>query len=549
MKRVISLWFPRLSTDRLARLDSQWRERPGATLASVSGGQRLASVNEAAQRAGLYRQLKLADARAMLPELRVVAEDIGTDKRLLEKLAAWCDRYTPWVALDDMPDQAGYGLFLDISGCAHLFGGGDKGEAELLKDLMQRVEKLGFTCRAGLADTAGAAWAMAHFGTGTRAQRILPPGGQRQALAELQVEALRLPAEAIDTLNRLGLRRIGDLYSLPRAPLTNRFGPIALARLDQALGRIPETIEPRRPTPPFRCRLAFAEPIGRPEDIAAATSRLLASLGSQLESAGMGARQIELVLYRIDGSFERCEIGTSQPSRDADHLLRLFAEPLGQIDAGFGVELMLLTARAADPFVGRQKSLEQGEGSDDGKVDELIDRLTAKLGSDRVIRLIPRQSHIPERAVQRVSASAPVTGGTGAARSAVALAQDWRVFARPDPARAAPVRPVRLLANPEPIDVTAPVPDDPPLQFRWRQQAHRVVRVDGPERLANEWWREADATAANLLHAIPPVRDYYRIEAEDGQRYWIYRDGPFNSVVGAAGTLRTARWYLHGFCA
>jgi protein ImuB len=481
----------------------------------------------------------------MLPELRVVAEDIGADKRLLEKLASWCDRYTPWVALDDMPDQAGYGLFLDITGCAHLFGGGDSGEAELLKDLLGRVEKLGFACRAGLADTAGAAWAMAHFGTSTRAERIVPPGGQRQALAELEIAALRLPAEAIDTFNRLGLRRIGDLYSLPRAPLTNRFGPLVVARLDQALGRMVENITPRRPTPPFRCRLAFAEPIGRPEDIAAATSRLLASLGSQLESAGQGARQLELVLYRVDGSFERCEIGTSQPSRDAEHLLRLFAEPLSQIDAGFGVELMLLTARAADPFVARQHSLQQGEGNDESKVDELIDRLSARLGADRVIRLVPRHSHLPERAVQRITASAVAGGGT---RSAVALAQDWRIFARPTATRAAPVRPVRLLATPEPIDVTAPVPDDPPLQFRWRQQAHRVVRVDGPERLANEWWREESASPQTMLSTTPPVRDYYRIEAEDGQRYWIYRDGPFNSIA-TAGSLRTARWYLHGFCA
>jgi protein ImuB len=544
MKRVISLWFPRLSTDRLARLDPNWRGRPAATLASISGGQRLACVNEAAQRVGLHRNLKLADARAILPELQVTPEDIGADKRLLERLASWCDRYTPWVALDEMPDQPGYGLFLDISGCAHLFGGGDKGESILLNDLVTRLEKVGFTCRTGLADTAGAAWAMAHANDGARAQRIVAPGGQRQALAELEVAALRLPQEAIETLNKLGLRRIGDLYSLPRAPLTNRFGPLVLARLDQALGRSVENIEPRRPTPPFRCRLAFAEPIGKPEDIAAATSRLLASLGSQLESAGMGARQIELVLYRVDGSFERCEIGTSQPSRDADHLLRLFTEPLGQVDAGFGVELMLLTARSAERFSGKQTSLQQGE-NEDGKADELIDRLTARLGPDRVIRLMPRQSHIPERAVQRVSASnAAVNGGM---RSAVALKEDWRIFTQPTATRAPAIRPVRLLATPEPIDVTAPVPDDPPLQFRWRQQAHRVVRVDGPERLANEWWREQDQQPAAMLNATPSVRDYYRIEAEDGQRYWIYRDGPFNSIAGAGGT-RTARWYLHGFC-
>jgi protein ImuB len=315
------------------------------------------------------------------------------------------------------------------------------------------------------------------------------------------------------------------------------------------LGRLEETIEPRRPAPPFRCRMAFAEPIGRPDDIAAATGRLLATLCGQLESAGMGARRIELSLHRVDGSLAHTEIGTSRPSRDPDHLMRLFNEPLAQLDSGFGVELMILSARIAQPLAHRQTALPKTglsgrdavtatQGDEEEKaVGELVDRLTGRLGATNVIRLVPQQSHLPERAQRRIPAAR-----SGGFRSDGALAlqhQQWAGFAS---LRA--LRPVRLLVEPEPIDVTAPVPDDPPLQFTWRQTNHRVVKVDGPERLAHEWWRGPVATPAAATVA---VRDYYRIETEDGQRYWVYRDGPFNAPPQTGG--RTARWYLHGLCA
>lgn len=554
MKRVISLWLPRLSTDRLARRAPQWRAQPAATVASVSGGQRLAAVNEAAHRAGAHPGMRLADARALLPSLLTTQEDPAADHRLLEKLASWCDRYTPWVALDDTPAEIvvqGGGLWLDITGCAHLFGQGELGEKLLLDDLLSRLQGFGFSCRAALADTAGAAWAVAHY-TERREDRLLPPGGQRSAIAGLPVAALRLPPDTVEPLQRLGLRRIADLYPLPRAPLMQRFGASLTMRLDQALGRQEETIEPRRPAPPFRCRMAFAEPIGRPEDIAAATGRLLAALASQLESAGMGARQIELSLHRVDGSLAHTQIGTSRPSRDPNHLMRLFAEPLGQLDSGFGVELMILSARAVQPLDHRQSTLPTGilpagdltsgsvadgtfvDSEAEKAVGELVDRLTSRLGAGNVVRLMPHQSHVPERAQRRLAAHSqalPVDG-------ALALKREWAGFAA---LRA--LRPVRLLVEPEPIDVTAPVPDDPPLQFIWRRTSHRVVKVEGPERIANEWWHGGKGLTA-LTSA---VRDYYRIETEDGQRYWVYRDGPFNAALQLGG--RIARWFLHGLCA
>lgn len=493
--------------------------------------------------------MRLADARALLPGLLTTQEDPAADRRLLEKLASWCDRYTPWVALDDTPAEIaaqGGGLWLDITGCAHLFGRDELGEKLLLDDLLSRLQGFGFSCRAALADTAGAAWAVAHY-TERREDRLLPPGGQRSAIAGLPVTALRLPTETVETLHRLGLRRIADLYPLPRAPLMQRFGAQLTMRLDQALGRQEETIEPRRPAAAFRCRMAFAEPIGRQEDIAAATGRLLAALASQLESAGMGARQMELSLHRVDGSLAHTQIGTSRPSRDANHLMRLFAEPLAQLDSGFGVELMILSARTVQPLGHRQGALRAhhmaapdivagavANGEEEKALGELVDRLTSRLGTGNVVRLMPQQSHVPERAQRRLAAHSqalPIEG-------ALALKREWAGYAA---LRA--LRPVRLLVEPEPIDVTAPVPDDPPLQFTWRRTSHRVVKVDGPERIANEWWH-GSRNAPALTSA---VRDYYRVETEDGQRYWVYRDGPFNAAPQLGG--RTARWFLHGLCA
>lgn len=557
MKRVISLWFPRLATDRLARRSVLWRTRPAATISTASGGPLLAAVNEPAHRAGLRPGQRLTDARALLPELLVAAANGEADRALLERLAEWCDRYTPWVALDETDPAIGIdgaGLWLDITGCSHLFGGGDAGEQHLFEDLLARLQGHGFTCRGAIADTPGAAWAAARFAE-RRESLIVAPAGQREALADLPMAGLRLPAETIETLYRLGLRRIGDLYPMARGPLASRFGTLPLQRLDQALGREDESIEPRRPAPPFRTRIAFAEPVGRAEDVTAAAGRLLDALCRQLEHAGMGARRLELVAHRVDGTLATAAIGTSQPSRDPAHLLRLFGDSLGQIDCGFGVELIMLAARAVDPFAATQAQLDdralslagaaaqlgQQVGHQVGQaVGELVDRLATRLGSASVFRLIPRASHVPERATRRQAAMDGTQGGREAGgRAAGWRDADWTRHA------AAISRPVRLLTRPEPIDVTAPVPDDPPMQFRWRRETHRVVRTDGPERLANEWWR-SDRSPVALVRDNASVRDYYRIEDEGGRRYWIYRDGPLNGLPGAGANTR---WFLHGFCA
>jgi protein ImuB len=549
MKRIVSLWFPKLSTDRLARISKKdWSDRAAATVVWHDGCPRLAAVNPHARAASLRPRMRLADARALLPDLVTVAGEPQADLRLIEAIAGWCDRYTPWVAIDPMGgaladdiertySAGGFGgdagLLLDVTGCTHLFGEGEAGERALLADLVTRLARRDLSCRAAMADTAGAAWALARFAE-RQADLYCPTGGQRDALAPLPVEGLRLDAPILETFLKLGLRRIGDLYPMPRAPLARRFGDQPLNRLDQALGTLAEPIEPRRIPPAFRTRLAFAEPIGRAEDIAAATSRLLAALCRQFEQAGVGARQLEIALYRVDGSVDRTAIGTSRPNRDNPKLMKLFEERLGELDPGFGVELMILAAPEVEAWSGTQDALPDqnapGVASGvDGTID-LADRLALRLGAENVVRLLSRDSHLPER-VQVAAAVSSKPAAPGA----------WRRVADLKGAR-----PTRLLQRPEPVEVTAFVPDDPPSVFRWRRHAHRIVRADGPERIANEWWRPRSDGTHPPAGSLPPVRDYYRVEDDDGGRFWLFRDGPYQL---AANGQPTARWFLHGFCA
>jgi protein ImuB len=492
--------------------------------------------------------MRLADSRALVPDLITTAGEPQADRRLIERVANWCDRYTPWVAIDPLGgaiaeegteacSAGGFGgdagLLLDVSGCAHLFGRDEAGERALLADLVERLSRHDLTCRAAMADTAGAAWALARFAE-RQADLFCPQHGQRAALAALPVEGLRVEAPILETFLKLGLRRIGDLYPLPRAPLARRFGDQPLTRLDQALGTLAEPIEPRRPAPAFRTRLAFAEPIGRSEDIAAGTSRLLAALCRQFEQAGVGARKLEIALYRVDGSVDRTAVGTSRPNRDNPKLMKLFEEKLGELDPGFGVELMILAAPEVEAWNGTQDALPDSGAlaaslGEDGTVD-LADRLALRLGEENVVRLLPRDSHLPERVQTTAAVSAKAAPASAWARVAALKG----------------ARPTRLLQRPEPVDVTAFVPDDPPSVFHWRRHAHRIVRAEGPERLADEWWRPRPDGSRPPANIVPPFRDYYRVEDDDGGRFWLFRDGAYTS---AANGRPTARWFLHGFCA
>ena len=497
---------------------------PLATVAAISGGVRITAVDHAATAGGVAPGQPLADARAVLPGLLVADADPAGDRRALAMLADWSGRYTPWTAMDNTDDQCSGrkpgdgGLWLDITGCAHLMGG----EAALLADLTGRLTGLGLAAVAAAADTPGAAWAIARFVDNGPLVRRVPTGETRSAIAPLPVAALRLPAATSAGLQRVGLRRVGDLIDRPRAPLAARFGTAVTTRLDQALGTVDEPLSPRRPPPALRVRLAFAEPIGRTEDIARATRHLMNDLTDRLAAARLGVRRLELAAYRADGTATLVDAGTSRPTRDPDHLWRLLRDKLGALDPGFGVDVMALAAVVADPLLPTQGTFEPGCETDDG-IAQLVDRLGSRLGTANVVRLAARASHLPERACRPLPALAADPGVPPSG----ALAGDQR------PRRP---RPVHLLPSPEPIEVVAPVPDGPPALMRWRRVAHRIVAAEGPERIGTEWWLED--RGHDPRHTGQP-RDYYRVELADGRRLWVFRAGRFHPG-------EPPRWYLHG---
>jgi protein ImuB len=512
-----------------------------ATVASGRGGLRIVAVDAVARSGGIQPGLPLADARALLPILSALPADPAADKRALTEIADWCVRYTPWTAIDredGHPGEfgAGAGLWLDVSGCAHLFGG----EAALLRDLLTRLEGLGFAAIAAVAESAGAAWAIARFAGKSIA--IVREGAVATALAPLPVQGLRLPPEVAAALQRIGLRRIGDLLSLPRAPLTARFGDILLRRLDQALGSLDEPLSPRLPPPLFRARLAFAEPIGRTEDVTAALDHLLVDLCARLEATHKGARRAELAAFRTDGTVARAAVGTSRPTRTPCHLRRLFAEKLDGLDLGFGIEVMTLGAVVVDPLAPAQPMIGlEAETSRAENLAQLIDRLRNRLGSNAVVRLTEHPSHIPERACREMPAMAgfptlPSPQPSPAGRGRLAQREGEGKTADNEDHRSRQPRPVHLLASPEPIEVIAPVPDGPPVLFRWRRIRYLIARAEGPERIGPEWWL---ADGGHNVEALSRIRDYYRVEDNDGLRFWIYREGFFRPD-------RPPRWYLHG---
>jgi protein ImuB len=507
-RRIVSLWLPDLPTDRLSRRRPDWRARPLAVIAEL-GTLLVVAVNRAAEDEGLRPGMTLADGRALVPDLNAQPFAPAEDAAALAGLADWCVRYTPWAAPGGAEGSGG-GVWLDITGCAHLWGG----EAALIADLVERVARAGYAARAAVADTPGAAWAWARFGD--PAAPALPPGAQRDRLAPLPVAGLRLDAASQATLDGLGLRRIGDLYDLPRAAFGARLGAHTVRRLDQALGLVAEPIAPRRPVVPYRVVHHAAEPLVEPAGIAARLRELLDGLAARLLAERLGVRRLRLVACRSDASVAELVVGTHAASRDPAHLFRLFAEPLAGLDAGFGIETLTLAAEAVEPLAPAQRLLPQSGAARTGdaqgalELGQLFDTLEARLGPGRVRRLVPHASHIPERAVRRVAAAEATEDAT------------WPAD-RP--------RPVRLLIHPEPIEAVAPVPDDPPVQFRRHRAAHRVARARGPERIAAEWWRDDMAT-----------RDYYGVEDARGRRFWLFRAGLY-------GGDEAPRWFVHGLFA
>jgi protein ImuB len=510
-RRILSLVLPFLPTDRITRqrLGKSWRsekpaepEQPLVIIAKIKSAQRLVALNQAAFGMGFSRGQALAEARAIHPALEAIEADETEDDRLQSDIADWADRYTPLVGLDRH-----VGLMLDITGCAHLFGG----EEALLRDLLTRLKGQGLAALAAIADTPGAASAAARYS----GSQIVPPGSQAEMIRPLPMAALRIEPELVAMLERVGLKRVGQILDAPRSPLAARFGALLLQRIDQAIGFEEEAISPRRPMPALLAERRFAEPISLVADIDATVLSLAGSLAHRLTERGAGGRSFEVALYRVDGVVSRTEIGTSRPLRVPKLIRELFAdkfEMLGdEIDAGFGFEMVRLSVLTADNDDPVQIDL---TGEADGAADlaRLVDRIGVRMGSERVLRLAPRGSHIPERSAAVVPA-------------AEAEAAAWS-----EPLDIGPIdRPLRLLQQPELVETIAEIPEGPPIRFRWRRAFYEVTRAEGPERIAAEWWKEDGLT-----------RDYYRVEDRAGHRFWIYREGLYDRETPSP------RWFLQG---
>ena len=463
----------------------------------------VAAADAAARAQGLRPGMPLAHAMATVPDLLVADAAPEGDRGALSDLAAWCLRWSPLTA-PDPPD----GVWIDATGCTHLHGG----EQRMLDALVGRLAAAGLSVRAGLADTPGAAHAVARYGAG--AVTVVAPGTQADALALLPLAALRIPGEIADSLRRLGIELIGQLFVAPRGPLARRFGDALLLRLDQALGRAAEPIRPVLPPGTVSMRREFLEPVATAEAFATVILALVGEACAALEARGAGARTLDLVFERVDGSAQAVRVGTARPVRDPMHLARLLDERIETVDPGFGVEAMRLALPLVEPLapVQRDSGLD-GRAGEAADIAALIDRLSNRLGAGRVYRVAPVDSDVPERAVAAVPPLA---------------AADARGWTTPWP------RPARLLPRPEPVDAVGLLPDRPPRWFTWRRVRHVVVRADGPERIAGEWWRRSSERAA--------IRDYWIVEDEDGCRFWLFRRG--DGLDPATGGLS---WFLHGF--
>ena len=510
-RRYLAVWFPWLPSDRLRRQEDAPPEAPPVVLVEkVKGALRLAAVDPAAARAGLTPGLTLADARARTPALRSLAHRPDADAALLVRVLEDFGRFTPMIA-EDAPN----GLMLDVTGCAHLFGG-EAGLAGLVEDSMA---ELGMTCRLACGDTAEAALALARHAAGAR-------GDERAALRALPVAALGLDAEATLTLRRAGLKTVGDLAARPAASLAARFGAGAVTALRRLLGDEARPIVPLAQPAPLRFVRRFAEPIGHERAVAACFHDLLAEAAGELERRGLGGRRFRLTLLRSDGARHRLQIETGTPTRDPAMVLRLFDERIGSLadplDPGFGYDSIALAIPLAEPLGASQPALDGEEGAA-AVLAELIDRLSTRLGPGALLRLVPCDSHIPERGQQAV----PACQGPGPMR--------WPAPSPGEP----PLRPIVLFDPPQPVEVIAEVPDGPPHRFRWRRTLHEVRLYEGPERIAAEWWRRRGGEVPGQGGL---TRDYYRIEDATGHRYWLFRHGLYDEKPAP-------RWYVHGLFA
>jgi protein ImuB len=498
-KRYISIWFRHLLTDWLTLRRPELKNVPFVFAVPDHGRKLITAVNVLAEAEDIQPGMVVADANAIVTGLQVIDEIPGQATKLLNALGEWCIRYTPITAITQ-PD----GLILDITGCTHIKGG----ERPYLKEIVTRLRSKGYDVRAAMADTIGAAWAIARFGI---VSPIIEPGAQVNAMLPLPPLALRLDTQVIERMQKLGLRTIGSLVNMQRSALRRRFGQELLLRIDQAFGREEEFIDPIQPIEPYQERLPCLEPICTATGIEIALKRLLEVLCLRLKEEGKGIRAAVFTGYRMDGKVEQLTIGTNRASYYIHHLFKLFELKIATIEPALGIELFTLHATKVEDVAHLQEALWGGGDSlDDESLSELLDRLEGKLGKGIINRYLPQQHYWPERSVK----------STAKLHDKPSIA--WRTD-RP--------RPVRLLPVPEHVEVSAPVPDYPPMMFMYKGKRHEIRKADGPERIEREWWLDTGEH-----------RDYYYVEDKEGRRYWLFRAGHYSGET-------SGQWFIHGFFA
>ena len=482
---------------------------PFALASETAHGFVLDAINRSAHDEGVKPGQKLTDARAICPPLQIEPSDHDGDAAWLTAIGHWARRWCPWTAVDGTD-----GLLLDITGAAHLFDG----EAAMLADMHARCHVLGLAARIAAAPSIGAAWALARF-SGDKTRRCQPDDLDAQ-LAPLPIDALRLDGDTALLLRRMGLKTIANLADIPPLSLARRFrkfeepGRNPLHRLNQALGRIEEMVAPLVKDPAPRAAKRVLEPILHVAILKPVLLELAQRLCQQLEDRQSGVRRVRFEAFRVDGHVGALEAETASAVRDPAHIARLFDEKIDMLDAGFGFDSFALTALWHETMAARQTHLDE-ERYEGIALSHLVDRLCARIGAQNVSRPMPEASHIPERSISWQPA----------------LRMPAQDIAMP----ATTNRPLRLFDRPELITVLYAMPEGPPRRFQWRRCQHQVVKAEGPERIAPEWWRERSTVR---------LRDYYVIEDEDGRRFWIYRNGLADDGRGGVPD-----WYIHGLFA
>ncbi|MFT3701335.1 MAG: DNA polymerase Y family protein [Agriterribacter sp.] len=497
-KRFVSIWFRYLKTDWFSLQNPELKKIPLALRIPDHGRMIVSAANAVAQAQGITTGITVADARAITPKIQVLDDKPEIWNRLLTRIAAWCIRFSPVVAIDP-PD----GLLLDVSGCTHLWGG----DKPYLTELYKRFKSRGYDIRLAIADTPAAAWAVARFG---KDSLIIAKGQSLDALLALPPEALRLEAATVERLYKLGLRTVQQFIHMPAQTLRRRFGSACILRINQALGVEEEMLQPVVPIPDYQERLPCLELIATATGIAIALEKLLATMCARLQREQKGLKKLCFKGYRVDGKMEQVDIATNSPSHHAKHLFKLFEIKLPNIEPDLGIELFVLEASGIAEHVAKQEYLWGGAGGlHDIRIAEMIDRMAGRVGIQNITRYLPAEHYWPERSMQQAK-----------------MLEEQITTAWPT----TKPRPVQLLSQPEPITVTAPVPDYPPMSFRYKGILHTIAKADGPERIEQEWWLQQGQH-----------RDYYAVEDKEGRRYWIFRLGHYDD--------KTYQWFIHGFFA